>query len=327
MIANRFGWSTYELDDLAQQQGFENTAEWLNSFEQGVAEGIFGNFFNKKPNQQPHSGPAISSQFDSVDPYTILGISRGANTEEIKQAFRKLASMFHPDKPTGDSQKFQKINMAYRNLMGRLEESSLNLSADIYEVMFPDSPVGDTLRRAKKRMSDRDTKIAAAAAPVVGALGGAYGSMGLAGTGIANMAGGGIVWAPAVGIGALTGAAIGLGGFLTYKALNWLAQKVFGTKEEAIQFAKAHLAAAKNGNPNFIFQGKTYPVKVKSPEDATKLMNKILELEWKVSESVDITNESNLSSRQEKLDMNKNKKQGVAEGQEDLDALKKLMGK
>jgi hypothetical protein len=39
MIANRFGWSTYELDDLAQQQGFENTAEWLNSFEQGVAEG------------------------------------------------------------------------------------------------------------------------------------------------------------------------------------------------------------------------------------------------------------------------------------------------
>jgi hypothetical protein len=41
MIANRFGWSTYELDDLAQQQGFENTAEWLNSFEQGVVEGSF----------------------------------------------------------------------------------------------------------------------------------------------------------------------------------------------------------------------------------------------------------------------------------------------
>jgi hypothetical protein len=39
MIANRFGWSTYELDDLAQQQGFKNTAEWLNSFDQGVAEG------------------------------------------------------------------------------------------------------------------------------------------------------------------------------------------------------------------------------------------------------------------------------------------------
>lgn len=39
MIAHRFGWSTYELDDLAQQQGFENSAEWLNSFKQGVAEG------------------------------------------------------------------------------------------------------------------------------------------------------------------------------------------------------------------------------------------------------------------------------------------------
>ena len=39
MIAHRFGWSTYELDDLAQQRGFKNAAAWLNSFNQGVAEG------------------------------------------------------------------------------------------------------------------------------------------------------------------------------------------------------------------------------------------------------------------------------------------------
>jgi hypothetical protein len=37
IIANRFGWGTYELDDLAQEHGFEDSAEWLNSF-QGVAE-------------------------------------------------------------------------------------------------------------------------------------------------------------------------------------------------------------------------------------------------------------------------------------------------
>ncbi len=40
MIANRFGWGTHELDALAQQNGFKNTADWFDSFEQGVAEGF-----------------------------------------------------------------------------------------------------------------------------------------------------------------------------------------------------------------------------------------------------------------------------------------------
>jgi hypothetical protein len=38
MIANRFGWGTHELDDLAQANGFADSAEWLNSFEPGLAE-------------------------------------------------------------------------------------------------------------------------------------------------------------------------------------------------------------------------------------------------------------------------------------------------
>jgi hypothetical protein len=38
IIANRFGWGTHELDDLAQANGFADSAEWLNSFEPGLAE-------------------------------------------------------------------------------------------------------------------------------------------------------------------------------------------------------------------------------------------------------------------------------------------------
>ena len=38
LIANRFGWGTHELDDLAQANGFADSAEWLNSFEPGLAE-------------------------------------------------------------------------------------------------------------------------------------------------------------------------------------------------------------------------------------------------------------------------------------------------
>jgi len=48
----------------------------------------------------------------SKDYYKILGVSKNASKEEIKQAFRKLAQQHHPDKG-GDEKKFKEINEAY----------------------------------------------------------------------------------------------------------------------------------------------------------------------------------------------------------------------
>lgn len=47
------------------------------------------------------------------DYYQILGLERKASKEEIKKAFRKLASQYHPDKKTGDDAKFKEISEAY----------------------------------------------------------------------------------------------------------------------------------------------------------------------------------------------------------------------
>lgn len=47
------------------------------------------------------------------DYYNILGLSKGASKDEIKKAFRKLASKYHPDKKTGDETKFKEISEAY----------------------------------------------------------------------------------------------------------------------------------------------------------------------------------------------------------------------
>jgi len=44
--------------------------------------------------------------------YQTLGINRDASTEQIKQAYRKLASQHHPDKG-GDKGRFQEIQAAY----------------------------------------------------------------------------------------------------------------------------------------------------------------------------------------------------------------------
>ena len=47
--------------------------------------------------------------------YELLGVSDKATADEIKRAYRKLASQHHPDKG-GDKNKFQEIEQAYRTL-------------------------------------------------------------------------------------------------------------------------------------------------------------------------------------------------------------------
>ncbi len=47
------------------------------------------------------------------DYYAILGLSRGASKEEVKKAFRKLATQYHPDKKSGDEEKYKEITEAY----------------------------------------------------------------------------------------------------------------------------------------------------------------------------------------------------------------------
>jgi len=47
------------------------------------------------------------------DYYKILGVASGASSDEIKNAYRKLAHKYHPDKSGGDESKFKEINEAY----------------------------------------------------------------------------------------------------------------------------------------------------------------------------------------------------------------------
>lgn len=57
------------------------------------------------------------------DPYSVLGISRGAGADEVKKAYRKLSRVYHPDANVNNpnkaqaEEKFKEIQEAYNQIM------------------------------------------------------------------------------------------------------------------------------------------------------------------------------------------------------------------
>jgi curved DNA-binding protein CbpA len=90
------------------------------------------------------------------DYYLILNIKRSASDEEIKQAFRRLAKKFHPDKNPGREkaaeQRFKKIIAAYKVLGNRK-------SRYIYDQKLRASrtSIKDSRRANLRRKAENDT--------------------------------------------------------------------------------------------------------------------------------------------------------------------------
>lgn len=58
-----------------------------------------------------------------TDPYSVLGVSRNADADEIKKAYRKLSRIYHPDANVNNpnkaqaEEKFKEIQEAYNQIM------------------------------------------------------------------------------------------------------------------------------------------------------------------------------------------------------------------
>ncbi len=72
----------------------------------------------------------------SKDYYNILGVKRGANDQEIKRAYRRLARKHHPDVNPGDKSaeaKFKEINEAYEVLSDKEKRQKYDQFGDQWQ--------------------------------------------------------------------------------------------------------------------------------------------------------------------------------------------------
>lgn len=77
------------------------------------------------------------------NPYNILGVDRNAGADEIKRAYRKLASQHHPDKG-GDKTRFQEIQAAYDTLSDQQRRSAFdNPQGQFHNFSSPNSGAFD----------------------------------------------------------------------------------------------------------------------------------------------------------------------------------------
>src|SRR3954464_12136859 len=56
------------------------------------------------------------------DPYVVLGVSPGASSEELHDAYRRLVKLHHPDRNGGSeasARRFAEIQEAYEEVRGR----------------------------------------------------------------------------------------------------------------------------------------------------------------------------------------------------------------
>ena len=81
----------------------------------------------KSKDQERSAGGRRQQTAGKKDPYAVLGLSPGASSQEIHEAYRRLAHQYHPDKVSHLGEEFQElarqrfleIQEAYEALTGK----------------------------------------------------------------------------------------------------------------------------------------------------------------------------------------------------------------
>ena len=81
------------------------------------------------------------------DPYKSLGVNKGATENEVKKAYRKLAKEYHPDKSSGNEERFKEIADAYETLSDPKKKAQYDqITSDPFRGGFNEGYFDDFIR-------------------------------------------------------------------------------------------------------------------------------------------------------------------------------------
>lgn len=86
------------------------------------------------------------------DYYKILELEKTASQEEIKKSFRRLSKILHPDKETGDAEKFKELNEAYQILSDKAKKHAYDTGTTYLKPQPP--TINDIVIRIKWTLDD-----------------------------------------------------------------------------------------------------------------------------------------------------------------------------
>jgi DnaJ-class molecular chaperone len=96
-------------------------------------------------------------QHISDDLYETLQINHDANLTDIKKAYRKLALIYHPDKPDGNEEKFKQLSEAYHILSDTTKKAEYD-RLFMYNMQSSDDLFTGTHRKHHKQSPDEYNK-------------------------------------------------------------------------------------------------------------------------------------------------------------------------
>jgi DnaJ-class molecular chaperone len=89
------------------------------------------------------------------DYYEILGLTKRQVEDEIKKAFHKLAHKYHPDKSSGDAEKFKELSEAY----SILSDDKKRAEYDSYGRTFGGGAGPGSASRAEATSTSRNSRM------------------------------------------------------------------------------------------------------------------------------------------------------------------------
>lgn len=73
----------------------------------------------------------VETIFGKQSLYEILGVEKTATVEDIKRGYRKLALIFHPDRSTGDTEKFKALSIVHSILSDSSRREVYDSTGDV----------------------------------------------------------------------------------------------------------------------------------------------------------------------------------------------------